>query len=328
MNRVVWAMIGCGNVTEVKSGPAFYKSKNSYLYAVMCRKIDSAKSYADRHKIPCYYNDVDQILSNPHINAVYIATPVKFHAPYAIKAMEAGKTVYLEKPMALNYKECLLLKESSLNTGQKLFVAYYRRSLDYFKKIKELIDCNAIGSIKSVSVSFQKAVRKEEFDTNNLPWRVIPELSGGGYFFDLACHQFDILQFLLGTVTKAEGQAENKAGLYPAEDTVQANWLFDSGIKGIGNWSFVCPHNEQKDIIVINGSNGKIEFSTFEFSPIKLITKSSVQTFDLKPPMHIQMQFIQTIINELTNRGISDADLDSAINTSKIMEEIVYGKLL
>jgi predicted dehydrogenase len=328
MDRVVWGMIGCGNVTEVKSGPAFYKSKNSSLNAVMCRHIDSAKSYADRHKISCYYDDADQILSNPDINAVYIATPVKFHAPYAIKAMEAGKIVYLEKPMALNYKECMLLKESSVNTGSKLFVAYYRRSLDYFKKIKELIDCNIIGSIKSVSVSLQKAAIKEDFDVKKLPWRVIPELSGGGYFFDLACHQFDILQFLLGPVTKAEGQVENKAGLYPSEDTVHANWLFDSGIKGLGDWSFVCQQNEQKDIIIINGSNGRIEFSTFEFSPIKLITKSTAQTFDLKPPMHIQMPFIQTIVNELTNRGISDANLDSAINTNKIMEDIVYGKLL
>lgn len=324
MDQVKWGMIGCGNVTEIKSGPAFYKSENSSLIAVMCRHIDSAQNYAVRHNIPNFYNDADQIINHPLINAVYIATPVKFHAPYAIQAMEAGKAVYLEKPMALNYKQCLELKEVSIKTGSKLFVAYYRRSLDYFIKIKELINNNLIGKVKSVTISLHKPARKEDYDKNNLPWRVIPELSGAGYFYDLACHQFDLMQFLFGPIVKAKGHTENKAGLYQAEDTVSAKWTFASGIKGTGNWSFVCQDFEKEDKIIITGLKGNIEFSTFDFSPIKLQADNNTQMFNYEPPAHIQMPFIKTIINDLTGRGISDADLDSAINTSKVMEDIIY----
>ena len=240
--------------------------------------------------------------------------------------MEAGKAVYLEKPMALNYEQCLSLKEISIKTGSKLFVAYYRRSLDYFIKIKELINNYTIGNIESVSIELYKPARKEDHDINNLPWRVLPEISGGGYFYDMACHQFNILQFIIGPVLKAEGQAENKAGLYPAEDTVHSNWLFASGIKGKGDWSFICKEKEQKDKIVLTGSKGRIEFSTFEFSPITVTINECTQTYNLKPPMHIQMPFIKSIIKELTNNGMSDADLDSAISTNKIMEDIIYNK--
>lgn len=317
-------MIGCGSVTEIKSGPALYKSENSTLLAVMCRHIDVAKSYAFRHHIPYFYDDADQIINNPFINAVYIATPVKFHSPYAIKAMEAGKAVYLEKPMALNYSECLGLKKVSDETGSKLFVAYYRRSLEYFIKIKELIRENLIGDIYQVNLSLQKPARQEDFNKNNLPWRVLPELSGGGYFYDLACHQIDILQFLLGPIIQADGHAENRAGLYPAEDTVHAKWVFASGVKGIGNWAFICNEKEKQDKIILIGKKGRIEFSTFDFTPIILDNDNSTQKFAIKPPVHLQMPFIKSIIIELTGKGTSDANLTSAINTSKIMEDIIY----
>jgi predicted dehydrogenase len=326
MHQVIWGMIGCGNVTEIKSGPAFYKTENSSLIAVMCRHIDSARNYATRHNIPYYYDDADQIISNPLINAVYIATPVKFHAPYAIHAMEAGKAVYLEKPMALNYKQCLDLKEVSDKTGSKLFVAYYRRSLDYFLKIKELIAENQIGDIIDVSLTLHNPTRQEDYNSKKLPWRVMPEISGGGYFYDLACHQIDIMQFLLGQITIAEGYAENIAGLYPAEDTVHAKWILKSGVKGIGSWSFICNEKDKQDKIILTGTKGRIEFSTFNFTPIVLEVDHTIRTFDMKPPIHIQMPFIKTIINELTGRGVSDANLESAINTNRIMEEIIYKK--
>jgi 1,5-anhydro-D-fructose reductase (1,5-anhydro-D-mannitol-forming) len=326
MDKVVWGMIGCGNVTEIKSAPAFYKLENSCLQAVMCVHIENAKAYAFKHHVPEYYDDADKIIHNPLIDAVYIATPVKFHAPYAITAMEAGKTVYVEKPMALKYKDCIELKEVSKRTGSKLFVAYYRRSLEYFIKVKELLIENSIGTIQDVTVSLIKPPLEADYKKEKLHWRVLPELAGAGYFYDLSCHQFDILQFLLGTIKSAKGIAENRGGLYPAEDTVHADWEFENGIDGTGNWSFVSSQEEKEDKIIITGSKGKIEFSTFNFTPIRLETGDRIKFFDIKPPINIQMPFIKSIINELTGKGKSDADLESAINTSKIMEEIVYKK--
>jgi predicted dehydrogenase len=132
MQQINWGIIGCGNVTELKSGPAFGKVAGSKVMAVMRRDPDKARDYAIRHSIPNWYDNADDLINNPQINAVYIATPPSSHPVYAIRAMENGKSVYVEKPMAACYDDCMRMHEVSLRTGMPLFVAYYRRFLPYF----------------------------------------------------------------------------------------------------------------------------------------------------------------------------------------------------
>ncbi|MCX6333190.1 MAG: Gfo/Idh/MocA family oxidoreductase, partial [Bacteroidia bacterium] len=79
-----WGIIGCGNVTEVKSGPAFNKVNNSRLIAVMRRDAVLAEDYASRHNVPKFYTDASKLINDPEINAVYIATPPSSHAEYAL----------------------------------------------------------------------------------------------------------------------------------------------------------------------------------------------------------------------------------------------------
>jgi len=147
MKKVRWGIIGVGDVTEFKSGPAFNKVENSEIVMVMRRNLDKAKDYAERHSIPNFTNNADDILNNPIIDAVYIATPPSSHAQYAIKAANSKKHVYVEKPMATTYSECEQMIEAAENNDVKLFVAYYRRELQYFKKVKSLIDQNIIGDM-------------------------------------------------------------------------------------------------------------------------------------------------------------------------------------
>ena len=106
----------------------------------MRRNLAKAEDYAKRHSIPNFTNNADNILNNPEIDAVYIATPPSSHAEYAVRAASAHKHVYVEKPMATSYSECKEMTEACNTNGVKLFVAYYRRELHYFKKIKELIN--------------------------------------------------------------------------------------------------------------------------------------------------------------------------------------------
>ena len=113
MQIIRWGMIGCGSVTEVKSGPAFNKVPNSKLMAVMRRDAEKVKDYAQRHHVPYYFTDVDELINHPEVDAIYIATPPKFHAAYAEKAMKVGKPVYVEKPMALNVGECETMQQIS-----------------------------------------------------------------------------------------------------------------------------------------------------------------------------------------------------------------------
>jgi len=196
MKTINWGIIGVGDVTEVKSGPAFNKVENSKIYMVMRRDPDKLKDYARRHKIPKYTNNADELINSPEIDAVYIATPPSSHAEYTIKAAQAKKHVYVEKPMATSHAECRKMIEVCEANGVKLFVAYYRRELDYFKKIKQLIEEKTIGDIKFVDIKLLWPPNNDDYSKENLPWRVNPEIAGAGYFYDLASHQFDFLNYL------------------------------------------------------------------------------------------------------------------------------------
>lgn len=145
MKTVNWGIVGCGNVCERKSGPAMYKTPHSALAAVMRRDAEKAADFARRHNVPKSYTDAAALIADPEVDIVYVATPPGTHRELAVQALEAGKPVYVEKPMAMNHAECLEMIAAAEKAGQKLFVAYYRRALPYFLKVKELLDGGSVG---------------------------------------------------------------------------------------------------------------------------------------------------------------------------------------
>ncbi|MBU3114642.1 Gfo/Idh/MocA family protein [Clostridium lacusfryxellense] len=321
MKTIRWGIIGCGDVTEVKSGPGFQNSKNSQLVAVMRRNGELAKDYAKRHNVPKWYDNADELINDPDVDAVYIATPPAFHKEYTLKCALAGKPVYVEKPMACNFEECTAMVQACENAGVPLFVAYYRRALDRFNKVKELIDSGKIGEIRFVTVVLYKKLVKVDLKTGELPWRVMPEISGGGEFLDLASHTLDVLDYILGPINEAVGYAGNQAKLYEAEDIVTASLSFESGVKGTGTWCFSSFTNYDMNEIV--GSLGKISFSTFGEEPILLTTTEGITSMDIVKPVHIQQQLIQNIVNELNGLGESQSKGVSAARTTWVMDEIL-----
>lgn len=316
-------MIGCGSVTELKSGPAFSKVPHSKLVAVMRRNLNLAKDYALRHNVENYYSDATELLNNPGINAVYVATPPESHARYAIQAMNAGKDVYVEKPMARTYAECLEMIQASEATGKSLHVAYYRRTLPAFLKVKELIESNAIGKPLTVNIKLHKPLRENDKVTENQTWHVKPEISGAGYFYDLASHQFDYLDFLFGPITSAKGIASNIGGYYEVEDTVSAAFTFASGVVGSGSWCFVVDRNSEEDRIEIKGTEGEITFSTFKVEDVVLKSKNKTETFSFQNPENIQHNLITQLVESLRTGSECVSTMYSAARTSKVIEQIV-----
>ena len=140
MERVRWGIIGVGDVTERKSGPAFYKAPHSELVAVMRRNGDKAHDFAERHGVPRWYDDGDALIADPDVDVVYISTPPDTHKEYTLKVAAAGKPVFCEKPMARNFAECREMIEACDAAGVPLWVAFYRRSMPRFLKIKELLE--------------------------------------------------------------------------------------------------------------------------------------------------------------------------------------------
>lgn len=324
MNQVRWGIIGCGNVTEQKSGPAFQLIEGSTIVAVMRRDAKKAADYAKRHGIAKSYSDAMDLILDTEVNAIYIATAPDTHAYYTIKALEAGKPVYVEKPMAVNYPEAKRMLEASLKYKQPVFVAYYRRALTGFLKVKALIDQHSIGEISHIDLKLHLAARKEDFVANDLPWRVIKEKSGGGYFFDLASHQLDWLDFVFGQAELVSSNVENRCGLYAAEDFVQAELLYPNKIKFNGSWNFCKAKEEEIDSIEIFGDQGKIKFSSFAFDPISLETEQGIQTFSFEKPDHVQRQLIEQVVCTLLGNGACVSTVESALAASKIMAEIIY----
>ena len=324
--EIRWGFIGCGEVTEKKSGPAFSKIEGSKVVAVMSRSHEKASSYAHRHHISRWYTDAQQLIEDPEVNAVYIATPPSSHATYAIMAMKAGKPVYVEKPLASSYIDCQRINRVCEQTGVPCFIAYYRRFLPYFQKVKQLVHEGVIGQVVNVQIRFAVPPRDLDYNSTNLPWRVQRDIAGGGYFYDLAPHQIDLLQDIFGPIVHAKGFSANRGGLYQTEDSVSASFQFHDGLPGSGSWCFVCDESARTDRIELIGEKGQICFSVFTYEPIALHNKDGRTEIHIENPKHVQMPLIESVVRHLQGKEACTADNLSATSVNWVMDRIL-GKI-
>ena len=324
MKKLQWGFIGCGDVTEKKSGPAFSEVEGSEVVAVMSRHGQRTRSYAERHGIKKWYTDAQELIDDPDVNAVYVATPPSSHATFAIMAMRAGKPVYVEKPLAASYEDCARINRVSEETGQPCFVAYYRRYLPYFQKVKEIVDSGQLGKIINVQIRLATPPRAEDYgEDGQQPWRLQADVAGGGYFYDMAPHQLDLLQQLFGVITEARGICANRGGFYKVEDSVSACFEFESGLPGSGSWCFVAHESASEDRIEIIGDQGMLCFSVFDFQPIKLHNSGGTQAFDIPNPPYVEGPIIKSVCEHLQGIGVCACTSVSATPTNWVMDRIL-----
>lgn len=313
-------MIGCGKVTELKSGPAYQKTEGFNLAAVMRRDTAKAEDYAKRHNIPKVYTCADALINDPSINAVYIATPPDSHEYYALKVAEAGKICCIEKPMATSYNACLKINKAFKSKKLPLFVAYYRRSLPRFTKIKSWIDEGKIGNIRHISWHLSKPPSAiDQSKTYN--WRTDAQIAPAGYFDDLASHGLDLFSFLLGDISEAHGIAVNQQGLYSAMDAVTGHWLHPSKVTGSGSWNFGSEKREDK--VHIYGDQGQIMFSVLDDNPIVIERDGNTESFVIEHPENIQLYHVQNMKNHLLKISTHPSTGDTATHTAWVMDQIL-----
>ena len=322
-DQVCWGVLGVGDVCEVKSAPAMNLVGNSHLVAVMRRNEKMAEDYARRHGVPKWYGDAKSLINDPDVNAIYIATPPSAHKELTLLAAAAGQPVYVEKPMARTYAECEEMIAACDKAGVPLFVAYYRRTLPHFLKIKKLIEAGDIGDVRHVRIALNQQLQPDIVRSLDDNWRVDPAIAGGGYFCDLASHQLDLLDFLLGPFERANGFFANQAGLYSAEDIVAATWKFDSGVLGSGAWCFTTNAVSTKDETVIVGSQGQISFATFGDGVFRIQTDSRDEMFGFELPEHIQFYLIRDVVDELLGRGQCTSTGETGARTNRVMDTIL-----
>jgi predicted dehydrogenase len=318
-----WGIIGCGDVTEVKSGPAFQRVEGSTITIAMRRDREKARDWARRHGVARSTDDAHEVLEDPEVDAIYVATPPDGHASYAIAAMRAGKPVYVEKPMARTSAECDAMNAVARETGIPLYVAYYRRALPRFRAVAAHLA--EIGRPRLVRVAFHRPASAAERATPP-PWRVLPEIAGGGIFVDLASHTFDLLDHLLGPIGGVSGRSSNQARRYPAEDTVSVAFEFGGesrGVLGSGVWCFDAA--TRRDEVQIVGDEGEVSFATFDDAPIRVVSKRGVEELRIPHPPHIQQPLIASVVEALharrrgEERSVPSTGLTAA-RTTRVLE--------
>lgn len=319
-DSVRWGMIGCGDVTEVKSGPAFQKANGSQLVAVMRRNAELAADYARRHRVPRWYNDADALIADPDVNAVYVATPVGTHLEYALRACRAGKPVYVEKPMARTYEECRVMLNAFRDADLPLYSAYYRRAQRRFLKVREMVQSGALGTVTGVVLRFFAPA--QDFSGHDVPWRLTAEHGGGGLVMDLGSHAVDMVDFILGPIEDARGQARNIASSYEVEDVVSLTFSA-GGVPGVALWDFAA--SRDLDVFEISGTAGHISLSVFGNEPVRLVGPDGVTEFDLPKPKHVQQPLVQQVVDDLLGRGTCVSTGESGARASRVLDAALEG---
>lgn len=317
IEEIRWGIIGCGDVTEIKSGPAFTKVTGSSLVAVMRRDAEKAEDYAARHGISKWYSDADQLINDPEVNAIYIATPPLQHEDYAIKAMATGKPVYVEKPMTLNTASAIRMKEASEKYNVKLSVAHYRRAQPMFLKVKSLLDANTIGTVRLVQLQMLQPENTSLIAGSETNWRLNPAISGGGLFHDLAPHQLDLMVHFFGEVQQAKGMALNQNNSYAVDDMVAGQILFKNGVVFSGTWCFSVA--EKSDVCEIIGTAGKISFPMFG-NKVTLSKNGDDEEFIFDALPHVQQPMIEEVVKYFLDQGNNPCSANEAIQSMQLMD--------
>lgn len=321
MKNIKWGMIGCGDVTEVKSGPAFNKIPNSSLHAVMSRSEGKAKDYAERHGVPNYYASVNQLLDDPEVNAIYIATPPSTHKLFALQALQNSLPVYMEKPMCMNAVEARELVTAVEAGTTKFSVAHYRRGQPKFLKVKSLLAENAIGKVKSITLQLSRVpLNATDLEVPKTAWRIDPAIAGGGLFHDLAPHQLDLMLFFFGDALQVSGTSSNQNLLYTVPDIIEASIVFGQGINFKGLWNFFDGADE--DRIVITGDIGSIEFSAFEKNELILTKGAEVEIISFGHLSHVQQPMIELVVKYFLGDGPNPCSVQEAAIVTEWMDRI------
>jgi len=317
-----WGIIGCGNVCEVKSGPAFRKVPNSQLVAVMRRDLVKAQDYASRHGVAKFYADAQQLIDDPQVNAIYIATPPSSHEEYALRAIAAGKPAYIEKPLSIDAPSTRRILQASERAGVKVSGAYYRRRLPLFEKVKALITEGCLGNVSLISIRLHLPANTDRIAQTETNWRIDPEVSGGGLFHDLAPHMLDIIYWIFGRPLDCRGRSLNQANLSAAPDFTALDAVFAGGIFLGGTWSFHVHPRSREDSCTIYGERGQLTFSFFETNPLQINTDTRQESLAFRNPEHIQMNMIRDVVRYFRGEGENPCSLEDALVSTELMDAV------
>lgn len=247
-----WGIIGAGNVAEFKSGPALMQAPGSTVVAVMRRDAAKARDFAQRHGVPRWYADVDALVADPEVDAVYIASPHHLHLAHVTRAAQAGKAILCEKPVGVSLAEAQAVVDVCREASVSLTVAYYRRHWPLVQEMRRLLADGAIGEVVQARVQ----LADQYVPDPERSWLTEPEQAGGGALANAGSHWIDLVRYLLGDVDEVAAACSGHFGGFATEDTIGVQMRMASEALVSLNVTLCSPASVNE--FDIAGTNGRL----------------------------------------------------------------------
>jgi predicted dehydrogenase len=262
-----WGLIGAGDIASRRVAPAIRDSPSCALLAVARARAELADGFARSFGASRPYARWQELVRDPDLDGVYIATPVYLHAEQTIEAAEAGRHVLCEKPMAMNVAECERMMAACRASGVRLGIAYYRRFYPVVARIKQVIGAGEIGDPVLVQIN-----AFEPFDPgpgHPRYWLLQKAQSGGGPMFDFGCHRLEVLINIFGPVHRATGALANVRYRREVEDTAVALLQLANGACA----TIAVTHAAQasRDSVDIYGTNGSLHVANLNAGDLRIV---------------------------------------------------------
>jgi len=279
-----WGVLGCGDITDQRGAPAISALANNRLVSFHSRTAALAADFAARHGALRSTTSRAELLADPEVTAVYVATEHHRHVDDVLAAAQAGKHILCEKPMANSVADCRRMIEACRANGVALQVAYYRRYYPKLIRMRELLAAGAIGAPVSAQIHCTQRLEQDRITPGN--WRLQKDLSGGGALVDTGSHRLDLLCWLLGEPEQVAALAERQELPIDASDTETLLVRMASGAHATSFHGYRTPSEDRFDIV---GTEGLLSATSVDAPTLRLQTASGVETWEL--PRHPNVHY-------------------------------------
>ncbi len=249
--KVAFGVIGAGGIAYRKTIPGMLQAKNCRLVAVM--DPVGVERVAEAFHVPRAYTNEEELLADPAVEAVYIASPVHCHARQIRMAAAAGKHVLCEKPLVLNLRQAQVAVAACRKHKVFLQEGYMMKFHGAHRKIRELIDQGRLGKIV-----YMRAQLSCWYPKIPGAWRQDPKTGGGGALIDMATHLYDLLEFFAGPVRRVAALVGNLVQGYKSEDASTTLLEFRSGAQATVDCFWCVPDEASRTRLEIYGSRGAL----------------------------------------------------------------------
>lgn len=311
-----WGILGCGDVAHKRIAGAIAHQADSELVAACRRDAAKLRDFCATYRVERAYTNGDDLISDPEVDALYIATPVHLHCPQTMAAAMAGKHVLVEKPMALSLSECEAMVAACQENGVTLGVAYYRRFYPIVERIGELLSAERIGQPLSITAVTATPFGFQPGDDGY--WRVLPTEGGGGALMDIGSHRVNLFLSLLGDITSVQAFCNTVGATYQAENCASMIVRFESGAHG--NVQCFFGSEVDPDEFTIMGTRGRLVASPLNGSELVIETAEGCRVESHPSPANFNTPVVNDFVAAIREGREPRVSGEEGKRTNEVLE--------